>query len=1261
MLVALIGESGVGKSTLLDALAASASARGRWVLRGGALDNGAKKPLAAFADMAQIFADMYRGHPRLREGLAAVGVVAQPRDPWLAMPAAARSARAVPPARSVASRTTSPYDLLRAICEAQGPGLVLIDDCHLADATSLQLLGTLAADLATSSDSRLPPLVCSFETSELDQARLWPSSTFERFHVPPLDPPAVMELLRVRGAQPEAELVEYVQEHSGGNPFEIQTIMSALFEAGLIAVSSNRLQFTSGANSSLPPFPRSHRPQGWVADHSRPEVFVSERLKRLAPETLAVLQQAAVFGSYFKASHLAAALARQPDSVEQALKSGCARELLADIDGRGITYRFTHERLRAALLGSISAEELQQCHDRVATSAMAAQTPDAFRISHHLRRAGRFGLAVPFALDAAEIALDLGSLDIAQEHYTTAAAGLDEGTSEAAVRQRVHEGLGVVYMLRGTYVAAERHLTEAHREATALEDLAVARVSIALEELAFKSGRLMDTSRWRAEAVAALGVRLPREGRSMRWPVARELVMMLVSFISRRPSRSVERRRRLSLTARLHNRLGYTWFFTSSRTWPLWSMLRARRFALKAGDRAEFAQAESSMAAFIAVFLPRARRLAVALARRAVDLRKAPGDAWGHAQSMHFLGLTLNAAGAYEEAIAAFTDAWDAFEAVGDRWEANAAQWQRALCLFRLGRLREAADLAQATFEAASAIGDEISAGSALAVWTRCRPTDVTAQMLDEQLQRSFDVHTRVMLMSAQGWLLIHHAEYEQASSVLADVQTLARKQRVSGVFVAPLEVWLLHALRCRLAETPDWQLQPRRELERALGRQLWRCLRYSLGHPTQRPEILRALAQWFMLRRHHRRATMVLWRARLHAIRNGALGEVTVCTYVMRHLNEGRFPASPVTEGSQQHADELFVERGFVELVPPVTLVDDSSIYLDRAAPDLYAASLHLIACQSTAELSSELTRLTSHLLPEIPHVLRRITHDDERESAEESPRPSSADSTSEAQGAEIRVCVAAAGIPYFEQVLWSSRSQEDAVRHTVTALARLASAVLTRIQADVARREQLVAVQETERGRVAKDLHDEFGSKFSAIIADASALAPKMSSLEDRSVAEDILAIAREGVLSIRETAWGLRPVGLADLGLIRCLEQLVDNFRRRNRIEAQFMSSGFEQHAPLSPQVQIALYRVIQEALTNIGRRSNARSASVFLNCTDHRLRAIVEDDGRGFVVDDFASSIGLVGMRERLQIVNGIVSIDSQLGRGTTVLAEIPTAR
>lgn len=203
----------------------------------------------------------------------------------------------------------------------------------------------------------------------------------------------------------------------------------------------------------------------------------------------------------------------------------------------------------------------------------------------------------------------------------------------------------------------------------------------------------------------------------------------------------------------------------------------------------------------------------------------------------------------------------------------------------------------------------------------------------------------------------------------------------------------------------------------------------------------------------------------------------------------------------------------------------------------------------------------------------------------------------------------------------------------------------------------ERMVAVQEAERGRIARDLHDEFGHLFASVLGKLSAL-QNCDSLAARQIAGDIRTTVREGIRVAHSVAWSLQPSGLEDLGLIACIEHYVEDCRRMYplRIDLATPSPPLTVPAP----VATAIFRIVQEALTNIGRHSAAHEASVMLVCSPHTMRVVIEDNGVGFDPAHAIRrrSLGLIGMSERARLIDGRLVVESRLGRGTTIVAEVP---
>ena len=236
-------------------------------------------------------------------------------------------------------------------------------------------------------------------------------------------------------------------------------------------------------------------------------------------------------------------------------------------------------------------------------------------------------------------------------------------------------------------------------------------------------------------------------------------------------------------------------------------------------------------------------------------------------------------------------------------------------------------------------------------------------------------------------------------------------------------------------------------------------------------------------------------------------------------------------------------------------------------------------------------------------------------------------------------------------------ARFSDDDLRLAETFAARAAVAVelSQRMARDALRR--VVQAQELERRRLARELHDETGQALTSILL---GLKPLEEALADHP-ARAALAELREHVVSalqdVRRLAVELRPAVLDDFGLVPALERLTDAFAEQTGIRVDFHSALGEARPP--NEIETALYRVVQESLTNIVKHADARNVSVSLSRRESGVAVVVEDDGTGFdpraARDD---GVGLLGMRERLALLDGRLEIESRPGAGTTVVAEVP---
>lgn len=208
-----------------------------------------------------------------------------------------------------------------------------------------------------------------------------------------------------------------------------------------------------------------------------------------------------------------------------------------------------------------------------------------------------------------------------------------------------------------------------------------------------------------------------------------------------------------------------------------------------------------------------------------------------------------------------------------------------------------------------------------------------------------------------------------------------------------------------------------------------------------------------------------------------------------------------------------------------------------------------------------------------------------------------------------------------------------------------------------------RLLKTQEDERTRLARELHDEIGQCVSAIHADAVAIR-NQGDARVREGAEAIVAVAGQLKQIVRGMLHRLRPPLLAEVGLAAALQELVAGFQQRNPgLDCALRCS--EQLSTLDDAMATALYRVVQECLSNITLHANARHASIEVlmqasapGITDSTVSVTASDDGVGFVQGAARPGFGLTGIRERVSALGGSCRIDSRPGGGTRVGVQIP---
>ena len=256
------------------------------------------------------------------------------------------------------------------------------------------------------------------------------------------------------------------------------------------------------------------------------------------------------------------------------------------------------------------------------------------------------------------------------------------------------------------------------------------------------------------------------------------------------------------------------------------------------------------------------------------------------------------------------------------------------------------------------------------------------------------------------------------------------------------------------------------------------------------------------------------------------------------------------------------------------------------------------------------------------------------------------------------VAFAACAAGAIESARLVQAERDRAQAVTDLAAATERVA-----------VKREMLGAIlnaQETERARVSRDLHDDVGQALTSVLLSLrlveSSLHGDQPDVNDaRRRTEDVRELVADALRRARQLAFDLRPTVLDDVGLLPALERLTQAMTARGDTVVALATDGLRGDR-LPTEIETVVYRVVQEALTNVVRHAHASTASVTVMIVQGRVRALIEDDGVGFDADASTTQghLGLVGMMERAELLDGTFELSSRRHVGTTVLLEVPLA-
>jgi signal transduction histidine kinase len=232
---------------------------------------------------------------------------------------------------------------------------------------------------------------------------------------------------------------------------------------------------------------------------------------------------------------------------------------------------------------------------------------------------------------------------------------------------------------------------------------------------------------------------------------------------------------------------------------------------------------------------------------------------------------------------------------------------------------------------------------------------------------------------------------------------------------------------------------------------------------------------------------------------------------------------------------------------------------------------------------------------------------------------------------------------------------SEDLRLAETFASRAAVAADQGRRIQRDAFRR--VVQAQEEERRRLARELHDETGQALASILLGLKTLEESKDVGDLKHSVEALRERVVETLRDVRRLAVELRPAALDDFGLEPALERLTSGFAEQTGIKVELESRLKDDRLP--EEVETVLYRIVQEALTNIVKHAQAEQVSIVVTQKAGSIGAIIEDDGRGFDPKrDVDGGIGILGMRERVALLDGSLTIESSRDAGTTLVVEVP---
>jgi signal transduction histidine kinase len=848
------GESGGGKSWLLEEVGRRALASSVSVLHGFGLDQSAQQPFQVLSGVARELRSAIRRTPAWAADLAArvgdarASIRAALPDLEPALPVGNQrlhqSHRSLGPEAMGEERTLAALTiLLDALGTPERPVIILVDDGQWADEATLRLLDRWQTDPAPTA-GRYVMVVVTFRSEEV------PAGHPLRRHRPthhvklrPFEEDDVRrQLASMAGRLPE-DAIQTVSRRANGNPFLVSATLHGMVEAGALTPDAEGWRYDPLKLGDLQASDR-------VAN------VLSVRLTRLEDEPRRLLTVGALLGRTFDPALAGALAGIEPRRALEIAETWRSRLVWAS--GSGTEFTFLHDKIREALLAELPENDRRRLHRLAAESLEAAGGERSFELAYHFDAAGDPERALPYALAAAESSRARFALELAERHYRIADRGAR--AADRLTRHQIAKGLGEVLTLRQNYAEAEERFEEA--VALAPDARTRAQAEERWSQLELKQAHLAGACAHAETALRLMGRWVPKGRLFITLWVLWELLVQVLHdrfprvFVGRRKleGRKVEDE---LFAVRVYHSLNGPYFFSKGAEWAAWAHLRHLNLSERYPPCVERAHAYTVHGGVTAGF-PGLYERTLRVAQTGYEMCEKLGDVWGMAQALSFRSGTLHfMGGRWAESIEAGKKGSALFERTGDTWEADTGLDFAVTSMLQAGDLKEAVEFAKDIHYRAVRIGDAHGLAWSLDAWTRgTEGKNVPAEVIAAERARTAEhIQTSSIVEMNEGIRLLGHGRPAEALEVLDKATRRYRKEaRFFHDLNAPLIVYQATALRQLVGAAGSGSPSERRRLVARWRRAVREALAIGRRFQNNLPHALRESAH---LRAHDGKADM--------------------------------------------------------------------------------------------------------------------------------------------------------------------------------------------------------------------------------------------------------------------------------------------------------------------------------------------------------------------------------------------------------------------